>query len=72
MRLWLKGNGSQSGGCHIGLLYAGYLAVVPPVTSSVPTIIHPSVKLVTPVDDDFQDTEEYVEESLSWMKWRKK
>ena len=40
-------------------------AVVPPVTSSVPTIIHPSVKPVTPVDDDFQDTEEYVEESLS-------
>jgi transcriptional regulator with PAS, ATPase and Fis domain len=39
--------------------------VVPPVTSSVPTIIHPSVKPVTPVDDDFQDTEEYVEESLS-------
>ena len=31
----------------------------------VPTIIHPSVKPVTPVDDDFQDTEEYVEESLS-------
>ncbi|WP_221658226.1 sigma-54 interaction domain-containing protein [Bacteroides salyersiae] len=35
---------------------------VPPV--SVPTIIHP-VKAPCPVDDDIQDTEEYVEESLS-------
>ena len=35
---------------------------VPPV--SVPTIIHP-VKAACPVDDDIQDTEEYVEESLS-------
>lgn len=31
---------------------------------SVPTIIHP-VKASGPVDDDIQDTEEYVEESLS-------
>ncbi len=41
---------------------------VSPVASvssvSVPTIIHP-VKASGPVDDDIQDTEEYVEESLS-------
>ncbi|WP_300698797.1 sigma-54 dependent transcriptional regulator [Bacteroides sp.] len=40
-------------------------AVVPPVTSGVPTIIHPSIKSAPTVDDDIQDTEEYVEESLS-------
>lgn len=40
-------------------------AVVPPVTSGVPTIIHSSTKSPSTVDDDFQDTEEYVEESLS-------
>lgn len=34
--------------------------------AAIPTIIHPSVKPVVPeVDDDIQDTEEYVEESLS-------
>lgn len=38
--------------------------VTPPPTASVPTIIHP-VKAPCPVDDDIQDTEEYVEESLS-------
>ena len=32
-------------------------AVVPPVTSGVPTIIHPSVKPAPQMDDDFQDTE---------------
>lgn len=40
-------------------------AVVPPVTSGLPTIIHSSTKSSSNVDDDFQDTEEYVEESLS-------
>lgn len=40
-------------------------AVAPPVTSGMPTIIHSSVKPSSPVDDDIQDTEEYVEESLS-------
>lgn len=40
-------------------------AVVPPVVSEIPTIIHPSVKPVSTMDDDIQDTEEYVEESLS-------
>ncbi len=40
-------------------------AVVPPVTSGVPTIIHPSIKPAPAMDDDIQDTEEYVEESLS-------
>ncbi len=40
-------------------------AVVAPVESGVPTIIHPVVKPSHPVDDDIQDTEEYVEESLS-------
>lgn len=40
-------------------------AVVPPVTSGLPTIIHSSTKSSSTVDDDFQDTEEYVEESLS-------
>lgn len=38
--------------------------VTPPPTASVPTIIHPA-KAPCPVDDDIQDTEEYVEESLS-------
>ena len=38
------------------------VTLVPP--ASVPTIIHP-VKAPCPVDDDIQDTEEYVEESLS-------
>ncbi len=40
-------------------------AVTPPVTSGVPTIIHSSVKPSPAIDDDIQDTEEYVEESLS-------
>jgi len=40
-------------------------AVVPPVASVVPTIIHPSVKPMTSIDDDILDTEEYVEETLS-------
>lgn len=40
-------------------------AVVPPVTSGLPTIIHSSTKSASTEDDDFQDTEEYVEESLS-------
>ena len=39
--------------------------VAPLVTSGVPTIIHPSVKPSPAIDDDIQDTEEYVEESLS-------
>lgn len=38
--------------------------VTPPPVASVPTIIHP-VKAACPVDDDIQDTEEYVEETLS-------
>ena len=32
---------------------------------SVPTIIHPSIKPSHNIDEDIQDTEEYVEESLS-------
>lgn len=40
-------------------------AVVTPVPAAVPTIIHPHVKPSTEPDDDIQDTEEYVEESLS-------
>lgn len=36
-----------------------------PVDSDIPTIIHPSVKPMATVDDDIQDTEEYVEETLS-------
>ena len=35
------------------------------VPAAVPTIIHPSVKPAPAMDDDIQDTEEYVEESLS-------
>ena len=39
------------------------------VEPNVPTIIHPAVQPVTPItssaDDDIQDTEEYVEESLA-------
>lgn len=41
-------------------------AVVTPAESGVPTIIHSTVKTPHPVDDEnIQDTEEYVEESLS-------
>ncbi|MDR0894951.1 MAG: sigma-54 dependent transcriptional regulator [Prevotellaceae bacterium] len=36
-----------------------------PATAAVPTIIKPAVKPPHPVDDDIQDTEEYVEETLS-------
>ena len=43
----------------------GNVSLVTPVPpASVPTIIHP-VKAPCPVDDDIQDTEEYVEGSLS-------
>ena len=43
----------------------GNVSLVTPVPpASVPTIIHP-VKAPCPVDDDIQDTGEYVEESLS-------
>jgi len=43
----------------------GNVSLVTPVPpASVPTIIHP-VKAPCPVDNDIQDTEEYVEESLS-------
>lgn len=45
--------------------YAQPPAVVAPVTASVPTIIHPSIKPAHEIDEDIQDTEEYVEESLS-------
>ncbi len=51
--------------------YAPTTPLVPPVTveSNVPTIIRPAVQPVKPVtapaDDDIQDTEEYVEESLA-------
>ena len=38
---------------------------VTPVSPSVPTIIHPSIKPSHNIDEDIQDTEEYVEESLS-------
>ena len=40
-------------------------AVVASVPAAVPTIIHPSVKPAPAMDDDIQDTEKYVEESLS-------
>ena len=40
-------------------------AVVASVPAAVPTIIHPSVKPAPAMDDDIQDTEEYVGESLS-------
>lgn len=43
---------------------AYYTPAEPIMTSPVvPTIIHPSMKSPTRVDDDIQDTEEYVEES---------
>ena len=45
--------------------YAQPPAVMTPVAPSVPTIIHPSIKPSHEVDEDIQDTEEYVEESLS-------
>ncbi len=40
-------------------------AVVAPVESGVPTIIHPVSKPSHSLNNDIQDTEEYVEESLS-------
>ena len=49
----------------------GNVSLVTPVPpASVPTIIHP-VKAPCPVDDDIQDTEEYVEESLSLAEVKK-
>lgn len=45
--------------------YAQPPAVVTSVPPSVPTIIHPSIKPSHDVDEDIQDTEEYVEETLS-------
>lgn len=45
--------------------YAQPQAVVAPVSPSVPTIIHPAIKPAHDLDEDIQDTEEYVEESLS-------
>ena len=46
--------------------YPSEPSVVAHVPSAVPTIIHPSVKTpAAAVDDDIQDTEEYVEETLS-------
>lgn len=48
---------------------APYYTPAPPVVASVPAVVpailHPSVKTTSEVDDDIQDTEEYVEESLS-------
>ncbi|MCI1647699.1 MAG: sigma-54 dependent transcriptional regulator [Bacteroides sp.] len=45
--------------------YTSTPAVVAPVSSGIPTIISPSVKSSHDDDEDIQDTEEYVEESLS-------
>lgn len=39
--------------------------VATPVSPDVPTIIHSSLKNTAVVDDDIQDTEEYVEETLA-------
>ena len=47
---------------NVGTFYAQAPVVTPP--PSVPALIHP-VKPNCPDDDDIQDTEEYVEESLS-------
>ncbi|MDV6193681.1 sigma-54 interaction domain-containing protein [Bacteroides hominis] len=47
---------------NVGTFYASAPVVTPP--PSVPALIHP-VKPNCPDDDDIQDTEEYVEESLS-------
>lgn len=47
---------------NVGTFYAPAPVVTPP--PSVPALIHP-VKPNCPDDDDIQDTEEYVEESLS-------
>ena len=53
--------------------YASAPAVVASVPAAgVPTIIHPSVKSAQEVDEDIQDTEEYVEESLSLDEVEKK
>lgn len=45
--------------------YAQPPAVVAPVSQGVPTIIHPAIKPTHELDEDIQDTEEYVEETLS-------
>lgn len=59
-------NGNAS---HIPSSTSGYYAptpaVVAPVPSGVPTIINKSIKASRDDDEDIQDTEEYVEESLS-------
>ena len=39
--------------------------VTPAASPDVPTIIHSGKKTASPMDDDIQDTEEYVEEALS-------
>ena len=48
---------------------AAQLVTPAPTEPNVPTIIHPAVQSVAPIassaDDDIQDTEEYVEESLA-------
>lgn len=66
-----------SGGSNVGVsvpspaYYTPAPQLVTPasVEPNVPTIIHPAVQPVTPItssaDDDIQDTEEYVEESLA-------
>lgn len=46
--------------------YPGGTSMVPSSTAvEVPTIIHSPQKQSTPLDDDIQDTEEYIEETLS-------
>lgn len=54
---------------NVGTFYASAPVVTPP--PSVPALIHP-VKPNCPDDDDIQDTEEYVEESLSLDEVEKK
>ena len=58
-----RGNTAASAGP--AAYYAQPPAVVTPVSPSVPTIIHPSIKPSHNIDEDIQDTEGYVEESLS-------
>lgn len=66
-----------SGGNHVGASVPSsayytsdaQLVTTASVEPNVPTIIHPAVQPITPIassaDDDIQDTEEYVEESLA-------
>lgn len=62
-----RGAAASAGNAHNAAFYAPASAMVPPPSAetNVPTIIRQPVKQTSALDADIQDTEEYVEESLS-------